>query len=400
MTGEILITFCGLLLLAILLDPLAQRARLPFPAALVLAGFIGSEIITRLGFDTGLRWQNFANLVLHVFVPALVFAEAFNMNTSALRRNIIPVLFLAIPLLLAAAFATGALLYLGINHSSGFPWLTALLGGALLAATDPSAVSSLLQRFNAPERLRTLLEGESLFNDGTTIVIYALLIQWALNPATPPTPSSAAISFLYVFVGGLLLGGAIAFIVRFIYRYFPTMLCRASLSLIAAVGTYYFAEQLHVSGIIALLVVGLTLGKTQQQEHGHHFVNRLWELNAYIANALIFLMAGATITLAMFSQQWLAMLIGIGAALLVRWLTIYGLLPQLWLFFPATQPVAGPQKRVLVWGGLRGAVTLALALALPTDVPGWYTVQSIAYGVVLFALFVQAPSLGLLLKRL
>ena len=133
----------AMLVAALLLQPLARRSGLPFALLLVLTGFAGSELMVALGHDTGLRATHFHDLILYVFLPILIFESAFKIDTSILKRDLVLILFLAVPLLLLSTAVTAALVYYGIGHPEGFPWIAALLTGALLSATDPVAVVDL-----------------------------------------------------------------------------------------------------------------------------------------------------------------------------------------------------------------------------------------------------------------
>jgi len=168
---------------------------------------------------------------------------------------------------------------------------------------------------------------------------------------------------------------------------------RALVTLAGALFSVHLASDvLHVSGVMAGLCAGLLLGAANRRLGGE-FCETLWRLNAYITSALIFVLVGATITVDMFVHNWLAMLIGIGAVLIARALIVYLLLPAAdWA--PGVAPLPIRLRTALYWGGLRGAATVALALSLPLELEAWWTVQSIAYGVVLFALFVQALALA------
>ena len=392
--------FMAMLLVAMFAEPLARALRLPFSVLLVVIGFAGSELVVHLGMDTGLRWQQFNYLVLQVFVPVLVFESAFNMNARALLANLPLVLVLAIPAMLLAAAVTGALLYVGIGHPAGFPLLAALLCGAIVSATDPVAVVSLFKQLGAPERLTALLEGESLFNDATAVVVFSLLVALAAVPGEGFAAGRAISAFLYTFTGGILAGLIVGGLAWLLYRTFTEPVSHTVISLVAATTAFYLAEHwLHVSGIVAVLCAGLTLGECHRRAAvPDHFTGEVWELGAYICNALVFLLVGVTITAAMFTSHWLAMLIGIAAATAARAVNIYLLLPLLSRALPGEAPAAS-YRHVMMWGGLRGAVSLALALSLPTAIEGWYSIQSIAYGIVLFTLFVQAPLMPPLVRR-
>ena len=168
--------------------------------------------------------------------------------------------------------------------------------------------------------------------------------------------------------------------------------------------SFYIAEHsFHVSGIIAVLISGLWLGEsrrlaisiTQKEED---FSSHLWELNGYIANVIVFVLMGVTITFEMFRDQWFAMLLGITAATISRAVVVYGFTPMVNIL-PRQEKIPFSYQHVMMWGGLRGGVGIALALSIPTSVPGWYTVQAIIYGMVLFTLFVQAPLMPHLIKK-
>ncbi len=397
----VLLFLMGLLLVAVLVEPLAQKIRLPFTAALVIAGFVGSEALVAAGFDTGIRAENFHDLIFYVFIPVLVFESAFHLDASLLLRNLLPVLFFAIPLMLLSAVTAGALIYYGIAHPQGFPWIAALLTGALLAATDPVAVVALFRSVGAPERLAVLLEGESLFNDATAIVVFGLFLALALAPGQAVDPGKISLQFLLVFCGGIVVGVTVGLACAALLKGFRQPILQSLVTLICAYSAYIVAEELfHVSGVMAVLAAGLVLGKAvRNQTDNRGFVDQLWEFNAYLANALVFLLMGLTITVDMFTERWLAMLIGILAVLAARAVGIFGFVPLIsWV--SRSNPIPARYQPVMFWGGLRGAVTLALALAIPVELDYWWTIQSIAFGVVIFTLFIQAPTMKPLLLRL
>ena len=181
------------------MEPVARGLRLPFSAVLVAIGFIGAEIITGLGLDTGLRWYHFTQLILEVFLPILVFQSAFHLDARALLKDLVLVLFLSVPVFVLTTLLCGTLIYLAIAHPVGFPWQAALLTGALLSATDPSAVVALLERLDASPRLQRLLQGESLFNDAIAIVLFTLFITLATMSAEELSVAYATVSFLQLF---------------------------------------------------------------------------------------------------------------------------------------------------------------------------------------------------------
>jgi CPA1 family monovalent cation:H+ antiporter len=400
-TAHVILLFSGLVLLAILVQPLARRLRLPFSATLVIAGFAASELLVGAGFDTGIRAENFHILVFHVFLPVLIFESAYNIDARLLLRNLVPILLLAIPLMLLSTLVTAVLVYYGIGHPQGFPWIAALLTGALLSATDPVSVVVIFRQLGVPERLVLLLEGESLFNDATAIVVFSVFIAIATQATGPMTLPQGAGFFLRVFIGGILTGAAIGGAFLLLTRLIEHAIARAAATVICAYLAFAVAETaLHVSGVMSVLVAGLLLGHAARSRarQGDGFIGRLWEFNAWNANALVFLLMGITITFGMFTERWLAMLVGIAAVIIARAFGVFGILPLL-SACGITSAIPYASRSILFWGGLRGAVTLALALSLPTSLDYWWTIQSIAFGVVLFTLLVQATTMAPVIQR-
>ena len=218
---DIPLIFIGMLLLAVIAEPIARLLHIPFGALLVVIGFAGSELLTANGIDTGLRWQQFNFLILHVFVPILVFESAFNMKVRVLLKNLTPVLLLAIPLMIVAASVTAAGVFFGLNHPAGFPWLAALLCGVILSATDPVAVVALFKQLGAPDDLTALLEGESLFNDATALVMFTLLVATVTSGAELRL-TAAALTFATTFFGGVVAGCLCGICGAGLYKFFNT----------------------------------------------------------------------------------------------------------------------------------------------------------------------------------
>jgi len=403
LTSHTALFLMTLLLVAALIEPLAKKIHLPFSIILVIIGFIGSELVVKkLGIDTGIRWDNFGTIIFYFILPILIFQAALEIDIKLLWKNIVPIGLLALPLMLVSALVIAAGVYHGIDHATGFPWMAALITGALLSATDPAAVLSLLKSVNAPERLSMLLEGESLFNDATAVVMFSLLIAIATGAQSADSMNEVLFRFITVFFGGLVVGLISGLIITLFtkvagWSLFPL------LSLICAYATFLIAEDLlHLSGVMAVLAAGLTVGRCRRESSAkihNDFAEKFWGLLGHIAESTIFLLAGITITLSMFTEQWLAIVIGIIAVVIARIMMVFGTFPILQII-PGIDAVPLKQQTVLAWGGIRGTVTLALALSLPLTLDYWYTIQSIAYGVVLFTLFVQATTIGPLIRKL
>lgn len=398
MTIEIIITsFVVLLLLALISQPVSKMFRLPYTTSLVIVGFIVSELMVMAGYDTGIRADNFQQLIFYVLLPVLVFESAYSIDKVELRQNLVPILFLAIVGMLMTCALTAIGLYYGIGHAEGFPWAAALLAGAILAATDPVSVVATLKDVDAPRRLSTLLEGESLFNDATAIVLFSIFLAMALSSSAAVDVTHVLGRFTTVFLGGTAIGVVIGYCAAKIKDLLKQKTLIGVLSIMVAYGSFLVAEIFHMSGVMATLLAAILMSSTSSKAEPDDN-KALWDVIGHIANAIVFIVMGATITIGMFEERWLAMLIAIGAVLVARAFSIYA-----GLFIVSKiqdDPVDMKSQAVMVWGGLRGAVTLALALSLPTTLDYWWTIQSIAFGVVVFSLFVQAPTIKLLVRSL
>ena len=396
-----------LIVASLLAEPLSRLFRLPFVAFLIVIGFIGSELVIYLGYDTGIRATNFNDLVFYVFLPIIIFESAYRINQKALWQNIVPILMLAMPIMLISAGLAAVLIYWGVGHDQGFPIYTALVAGALLVATDPMAVVSHLKRINAPTEVTTIIEGESLFNDAIAVVLFTTLLSIAMAAQSQSEVDSSIetvqiiLNFLMVFFGGLMFGFLVGCLGAIFSRIIETRILENVLLVSVAYGSFLIAEDyLGVSGMMAVLVAGLMMNQAHQRfipSEDREFIHYWWEVISFFANAMIFILLGVTITTSMFSERWLAMLIAIAATLSVRALAIYVLLPLFTIGF--RKRIQLNTRNILFWGGTRGAVTVALALSLPIELTSWWTVQSMAFGVVIFTLFVQAPTVPWLLKK-
>lgn len=399
--AQIVFFVMSLLLIAIIAEPLARRIKMPFSAILVTLGFVVAQSLMLVHGNVDWSTREFHDLVFFVFLPILIFESAFSIDSKLFFKNLPTILILAIPIMLLSTFITGVLIYWGINHATGFPWVAAIITGALLSATDPVAVVALLKEGGTPKRLATIIEGESLLNDATAIVVFGLALSLALNPEQDITISTALIRFCVVFFGGLVVGIVVSFVTVLMQRAIGDITLHGLLSIIAAYFAFLLAEDiLRVSGVMAVLALGFIMGMVHRADYQeNNFVKRLWVFNAYTANALVFLLMGFIISINMFQERWLAMIIGIGSVLIVRIIGMFLVIPLTTKFTP-DKPINTHYQAVLFWGGLRGGVTLALAFSIPKELDYWWTIQSIAFGVIIFTLFIQAPTMNLLLRRL
>jgi CPA1 family monovalent cation:H+ antiporter len=397
-----------LILASLLAEPLSRLLRLPFVAILIVVGYFGSELVVNLGHDTGIRASNFPLLVFYVFLPIIIFESAYKINQKLLLKSLVPILILSVPIMLISTVLIALLLYLGIGHPTGFPIYSALVAGSLLAATDPMAVVSSLKRLNTPKRIIVLLEGESLFNDAIGVVLFTTFLSIAVSYQGPGF-GDFEISwldktkyFLIQFFGGLSFGAFCGLIGTFFSYIIKTRTLENILLIAIAYGAFLIAEDfLMVSGMMAVLSAGLIMNKAHQKyvsKQDKEYISYWWEVLSFFSNSMLFLLLGITVTENMFTDRWLAMLIAIGSVLIIRLTSVYILLPTFSVF--SKTKTSYSEKLILSWGGSRGAVTAALALSLPTEVEGWWTIQSMAFGVIIFTLFVQAPTIPLILKKI
>lgn len=395
-----------MILASLMAESLARLLRLPFVAILIVVGFLGSELIVGMGYDTGIRASNFPLLVFYVLLPIIIFQSAYGIDQKLLRKCLLPILVLALPIMLIATALIAFLIYHFIGHPTGFPIYSALVAGALLAATDPLAVVRHLKTHNTSQKTLTILDGESLFNDAIGVVLFTTFVSIAVsfNGAGFGDVSinwiNKVSTFCTQFFGGLLFGLACGLLGTFFSYIVKNRILENILLIAIAYGAFLVAEDfLSVSGMMAVLSAGLIMSWAHDKYisiRDREFIDYWWNVLSYFSNAMLFLLLGITVTINMFTERWLAMLIAIMAVLITRILSIYGILP-IFTLFNQFKP-AKKDQFIFFWGGARGAVTAALALSLPTEIEGWWTIQSMAFGVIIFTLFIQAPTVPWILK--
>jgi CPA1 family monovalent cation:H+ antiporter len=277
---------------------------------------------------------------------------------------------------------------------------TAAVFGALIAATDPVAVVSLFRALGVPRTLALTVEGESLFNDGTAIVIFRIALAAVLTGTFDPL--TGLYDFFRVSLGGIAVGLVLGWITAQLVARLHDRLIVTSLTTILAFGSYLAAEQIHVSGVLAVVVAGLLVGNVGMDKAAPStklMILNLWEFLAFLANSMVFLLIGLNTDLALLWKNLDALAVAVVAVVGSRAMIVYGFfwLARLWRkqgYFPPSW------RHVFFWGGLRGAISLALALSLPVDMPGRSELQAMAFGVVLFTLLAQGTTIQFLLERL
>jgi len=386
----------GILLAAVLSKPLARSRWLSVPVALLVLGFVSSEIWVGFGMDTGLRWNILSDLVFYLLLPILIFEAAINIDVRHLRREGILIGLLAIPLLIVAALISAAIILYFIGASLDGSWALALLIGSMICATDPTLISGVMNGNGKGRRVGHILEGESLINDATTITLFVMISGLLVMPGTELTGWAVAGRFVLTLLGGAAIGISLGWLLDLVIAPANDKVLSTSATLVLAFSSFWIGEHLlGFSGVVSTLTAGLTVAWRQRRHRSEEdiaFALDAWQILGFCANAMLFFAVGMSITVQMFQDHWLAMLVGILAALVSRAaIVLLGLGPV--SYIPGMRKLSLREQNLVVWGGIRGAVAIALALSLSVDIPHWYTIQSAVYGVALFSLVIQTPLL-------
>jgi CPA1 family monovalent cation:H+ antiporter len=374
-----------LLLVSTIVAVIGRRFRIPYTVGLVLAG-LALSLRSPIDIDVSPK------LFLSLFLPPLLFEAAYLLNFDELRRNLSTVVLLAVPGVLLNMFLVGAVVSLG----GGLTLPIALVFGSLIAATDPVAVVGIFRKLGAPKRLEVLLEGESLLNDGTAIVIFNLTLAFIASGEF--SLINALTDFVRIAGGGLIVGLVFGWLFASLTTRIDDHLVETTLTTVLAFGSFLVAEDLlHVSGVLAVVAAGIVSGNVGLRGMSpttRIVVFNFWEYAAYLANSAVFLLIGLQMDLPALINSWQSILWAIGAVLVSRAVVIY-------LFSNLGRRIPLSWRHVLFWGGLRGGIALALALSLPPGLePYRETVILMAFGVVLFSIVGQGYSMDRLLLRL
>ncbi|WP_432459754.1 cation:proton antiporter domain-containing protein [Agarivorans sp. QJM3NY_25] len=413
-TGIFFILFAIVaLLLGALLRSVLKKSILPYSVALLLLGLAAGLVLRSFNFKLeGLSEALITvtsidpHLILFMFLPTLIFESAFAMETHLFRRIFSQIALLAVPGLMLAMLATAGLVHAVLPLD--WSWALCLLFGALISATDPVAVVALLKEVSSRKRLETLIEGESLLNDGTAIVLFSLFLG-LLSHTESLTFFEGVNEFFRVVLAGLLLGLTIGYLaLLWMDRLFNNPMVEISISIASAYLVYFIAENvLHVSGVVAVVTMAILFagpGRTRISVQSADFLHSFWQMMAYIANTLIFLLVGLIVALKvrldLLEWWWILAALYLGV-MLIRALSIAILMPILGRI---SIGLSWQKACVLTWGGLRGAVSLALALTLvnhPQIEP--LVGQQILFmtaGIVVLTIVINGSSMGWLLNKL
>ena len=388
--AQFLLVLCVSLSVAALSRTVSLFRQIPYTLLLVIVG-LGLAILD-------IRLVRLSpELILLIFLPPLLFEAGWNLAWKNLKQNFIPICLFAIIGVVISVAGIG----FGLQAIAGVSLGTALLVGASLSATDPVSVIALFRELGVDKRLTVLMEGESLFNDGVAVVAFSLLIGWAMGTDTLTVPL-AIVKFL-TFVGvGVGVGSVIGFGISFLTQRFDIPSVEQSLTLIAAYGTYVLSEELGGSGVIAVVTVGLILGnfgsRIGMNPRTRLIVSEFWEFISFFVNSIVFLLIGDQVRYADLANNIDLIMVAIATVIATRAIGIYGL--SLISNAITDSDLKISEQTVLWWGGLRGSVSIALALSVPSIFPDREEVIAIVFGVMLFTLLVQGLTTKPLLEKL
>ncbi len=421
------ITFLVGLLIITLVAILVRRVKIPYTVALVLAG-LGLAFIPAIPFVNPNSADSIvtSELILALFVPPLIFEGALHLSWKNFRDNLRPILLMAVVGVLLGPFIVGGIVWgIGwaidpfaaafnlpqLQNFDPIPFAAAIAFGALISATDPVAVIAFFRSLGVSKRLSMLVEGESLLNDGTSIVIFNLALALGgaatgMQVATKFNLPIAVWDFIRVAAGGLVVGLAVGFVVdHFFLRPLDDRLVETTITMLAAFSSFILAEQLHLSGILAVVAAGIYIGNAlpaHTTPTTKVALFNFWEIVAFVVTSLIFLLIGTQIDIrdVISPQNIILVLAAVVAILVSRSLVVYGMSA---LSGRLGTSIPRSYQHIMLWGGLRGAISLALALSLNPHAFGngvGTQLRLMTFGVVLFTLLVQGTTIEALLKRL
>ena len=378
-----------LLLIAAVVAMLTRRLRLPYSVGLVVAGIILATL------PCAPKISLTKDLIFTALLPPLLFQAAFYIHWNQLRRDLPVIVVLATLGVVLSAGVTAA----GMHYLVSWQWIDALVFGSLIAATDPVSVVATFKEAKAQGRLLVRIESESLFNDGTAAVAFGVVV--ALASGQHFTSIEVTAMLIRTILGGILCGAVVALAALVLVGRTEDHLVEITFTTVAAYGSFLLADHFGLSGVLATITAGLVMGNFNLfntiSERGKEAVDLFCEYAAFIANSLIFLLIGMHEARQNFAALWLPAVAAIALVTLGRALAIY---PCCLLFSRSALRVSWKHQHILFWGGLRGALALALALGLPATVPLREEIITISFAVVAFSVFVQGLTMLPFLRRM
>jgi CPA1 family monovalent cation:H+ antiporter len=376
-----------LLIAASIIAVLAERLRIPYTVSLVIGGLLLGAIrlpmLAPLHAGNRPDWLT-SDVILILFLPALIFEGSVKLNLRELIKDWVPLLLLATVGVLIAALVTGYFIYWTV----GMPLMMALLFGAIVSATDPISVLAIFKDLRVHPRLTLIIEGESLLNDGTAVVLFQIILAGIV--AGNLSPAKGATQFVIAVAGAAALGIALGYLVSKVAERIDDPQVEITLTTILAYGSYLLAHDLHLSGVIATCAAGLMLGnfgaRKGMSDRTRLAMQSFWEYLAFVINSLVFLLIGLEVRMGDLFHSWHPILLAIAAVLLGRVFSVYPLLSISNLF---AEKIPFRWHHLAVWGGLRGSVALAMALSLDSSLPYRDQLLDLTFGVVIFSILMQ-----------
>lgn len=382
------ITFFWLILIASVVAMAVRHIKLPYTVALVFSGLI----IGYLGVLPQVHLE--PHTLFAVFLPPLIFEAGIHIKIQNLKKDAWLIGCLALVGTLLSTAIIGSIVHLGL----GLSITAALLFGAIISPTDPISVIAMFKRLGVPHRLAMIVEGESLFNDGIAVVLFSVLLHAVVSGDA--SVAGGIQQLIFTVAGGLIVGTIIGAVASRLTKEFDDHLLEITLTTIVAYGSYLAAEAVHVSGVIAVVAASLVVGnygiKEGMTPSSRLAVFSFWEYAAFIVNSLVFLIIGIEeATLPLF-QSITPVLLAMGAALVARAVSVYGIMRVV----GAADKELMKWPHAVFWSGLRGGLSMAMALGLPLTLPEREPIILMTYGVVLISLSLQGLTVERLIKKL
>jgi CPA1 family monovalent cation:H+ antiporter len=388
--GEITIAQLELIILVgAMVAIVSRRLRMPYTPGLVVAGIVIA--LLPLGFNIPFSRE----LVFDVLLPPLIFEAALYINWKELRKDLAVIGTFAVAGVVLSAVVTAAFMH----FAAGWVWQAAILFGLLIAATDPVAIIATFKEAKVKGRLRLLVEAESLFNDSTAAVAFTVVL--AFVAGEPMGIGTAVWKLLSSGVGGIICGLLVGGICLLIIGKTRDHLVELSMTTLAAFGSFWLAEHFSMSGILATTAAGLLIGNMTGlgpiTQRGERSIEHFWEFAAFVVNSVIFIILGMNLASQDLARASIPIAVAIIGVIAGRAIAVY---PCAAVFARSRLKVDARVQHVLFWGGLRGALALALALGIPDTLPYRNEILSVTFGVVAFSVFVQGFTVTPLLRRL
>jgi monovalent cation:H+ antiporter, CPA1 family len=369
-----------LLFAACAVGMVARRLNFPYAVALVLAGLA----IGLTGVLPQVRLE--PHTLLFVLLPPLLFEAGLNLRWSLVRRGALPIALLAV----VGTVASAGLVAAAVHYMVGIAWQIALMFGALISATDPVSIVAVFRHTRTNPLLIAIVEAEALFNDSVAVVLFAVA---SASDTSLGGLFHGGVQFVLLLGGGIALGVAVGYLASQVTRTLDDHLIETLITLVAAYGSYLTAEMVHVSGVVAVTCAALVIGNhgfdTALSERAKVSAAHFWELAAFLVTSVVFLLVGIEVTSGgLLAHVW-AILVSYLVVLGARAAACYGLGA---VANRPSRPLPWAWRHLLVWGGLRGALGMALALSVPAEMPGHDTLVALTFGVVLLSLVIQGST--------